>query len=64
MCLTTQALALFLSLLPADRIETGDHGVTINADAGPATWTLVADKWCTEAPQDHRDAMFARLSDG
>lgn len=62
MCLTAQALALFLSMLPSDRIESDTHTVTILADVGPAIWVPVADKWCTEAPSDHQDAMFARLN--
>lgn len=60
MCLTPQALALFLSMLPSDRIESDTRAVTVLADIGPAVWTPVGDKWCTQAPADHREVLVAR----
>jgi hypothetical protein len=51
MCLTTEALLIFLNLLPPEIIEAGGDRITIHAEAGDAIWIAQGDKWCTNAPQ-------------
>ncbi|MCO6382730.1 hypothetical protein [Oceanicola sp. 502str15] len=51
MCLTTQALYLFLSMMPADRLDLTEGRVILRADTRPAHWVYNGEKWCTMAPQ-------------
>ena len=51
MCLTTEALLIFLNLLPPEIIEAAGDRITIHAEAGDAVWIAQGDKWCTKAPQ-------------
>ncbi|MGR3495662.1 hypothetical protein [Citreimonas sp.] len=55
MCLTTHALALFLSLLAEDRVATEPGRITVLAEAEDAVWVRsdrhADDRWCTMAPQ-------------
>lgn len=50
MCLSTQALFLFISLLPQDIVEPSASEVMIAADAGNVTWENFDGEWCTVAP--------------
>lgn len=61
MCLTTEALALFLSLFPAEMIEKSPGQIVFHAETRDAIWKANGDKWCTHAPQI--DAAF-RLNGG
>ncbi|MGI3168723.1 hypothetical protein ACRARG_06205 [Pseudooceanicola sp. C21-150M6] len=61
MCLTTEALLLFLSLLPPEIVEHGENRITVRAETRDAIWQIKGEKWCTTAPQI--DAVF-RLKQG
>ncbi len=50
MCLTSGALFLFISLLSPDLVDITSEKVTIDAEAGPVSWDLFDDQWCTVAP--------------
>lgn len=58
MCLSAQALALFLNLLDPAVISTEAGRITIRAEEGSAAWVQRADQWCTMAPQIDRLARF------
>lgn len=58
MCLTTQALLLFLSLLPPDIVEMGKSQVIVRAETRDAIWTAKGDKWCTSAPNLDKTIRF------
>lgn len=50
MCLTTQALMLFIGLLPPEIVTVADAQVTVAATSGEVIWDNFDDKWCTVAP--------------
>ncbi len=52
MCLTTQALLLFLSLLPEERIEMTESRVVIRAETGAVIWQYGGEAWCTDSPHN------------
>ena len=54
MCLSAQALALFLNLLAHDAIVTSPDRIVIRSEVREAHWVPVADLWCTMAPQIDR----------
>ena len=56
MCITAKALALFLSLLPAEIVTTEPERITVAATAGDAVWIETEDLWCTDSPQKGRDS--------
>ncbi len=59
MCLTAEALALFLNLLAPDIITSDIGRITVHATEADAVWVLTdADEWCTMAPQIDRMARF------
>ncbi|NDR55808.1 hypothetical protein [Aliiruegeria sabulilitoris] len=51
MCLTTEALLLFINLLSPQIIEASDQKIVIHAQTRDAVWEARADQWCTKAPQ-------------
>lgn len=50
MCLSTQALFLFISLLPQEIVKPGFDEIAIAASAGDVTWEHFDGEWCTVAP--------------
>jgi hypothetical protein len=58
MCLTTEAIALFLNLLDPEVISMQAGQITIHATERDAVWTQVEEKWCTQAPQLDKLARF------
>lgn len=58
MCLTAEALALFLNLLSPDVITTEAGRIVIHATDRRAVWVQSQDRWCTMAPQIDRMARF------
>ena len=50
MCLSTQALLLFISLLPHEIVEPSSNEVVIAADTGDVEWENFDGEWCTVAP--------------
>ena len=51
MCLTAEALALFLNLLSPEIVSTEPGRVIVHAAEGDVHWIARADAWCTMAPQ-------------
>jgi len=59
MCLTAEALALFLNLIGMDLVIADPGRIVVAAEAGDVHWVLTAeDEWCTMAPQLDRMARF------
>ncbi|MGH1355664.1 MAG: hypothetical protein ACRBBS_11365 [Thalassovita sp.] len=58
MCLTTEAIALFLNLLDPEVISMEAGQITIHASERDAVWVQIEEKWCTQAPMLDRQARF------
>ena len=58
MCLTIDALALFLSLLDPAIISSDVGAITIHATEREAVWVQLGTDWCTTAKLDDRLARF------
>jgi hypothetical protein len=56
MCLSAEALALFLNLVAFDHVTTEPGRIIIHAELRDAHWVAVEDRWCTMAPQFDRIA--------
>ena len=50
MCLSTQALFLFISLLPQEIVKPSGDEVMIAATTGDVIWKNFDGEWCTVAP--------------
>lgn len=50
MCLSTQALLLFVSMLPQEIVYPSSNEIMIAAEAGDVTWESFDGLWCTIAP--------------
>lgn len=50
MCLSAQALALFLNILPYEIISVEPDRITIFAETQTAVWQISNDQWCTSVP--------------
>ena len=63
MCLSAEALAVFLNLIAFDGITMEPGRIIIPAELNEAHWVRVDadDKWCTMAPQLDRIVRFAAL---
>lgn len=61
MCLTAEALALFLNLLSPAIIDSAPGRITLTSTEPHTHWVPVEDKWCTDAPQIDRMARFPDL---
>ncbi|SFC73392.1 hypothetical protein [Tropicimonas isoalkanivorans] len=51
MCLTTEALFLFLSLLPPDIVESSESRIIVRSEVRDAVWEPRDGMWCTRAPK-------------
>lgn len=51
MCLTSEALFLFLSLLSPDIVERSEDRIVVHAEVRDAVWLAREDKWCSAAPR-------------
>ncbi|WP_420556613.1 hypothetical protein [Roseovarius sp.] len=49
MCLSAEALALFLTMIGADVVTSETARITVHATEGDVEWRRVDDKWCTDA---------------
>ena len=58
MCLTAEALALFLNLIGHSIVTTTPAQITVHATEGDVIWRPVRDEWCTTAPAEDRRARF------
>ncbi len=56
MCITIEALALFLNMLSPEIVETQPGRVLVHADAGTAVWEERGALWCTDAPDKTANA--------
>jgi hypothetical protein len=62
MCLTTEALAVFLNLIIASSGMTmSEDRIIVHATDRDAHWVLTDGEWCTLAPQIDRIERFAAL---
>ena len=59
MCLTTQALMLFLNIIGPDMITTEPDRVIVHATEADVHWVRAEDQWCTMGPQLDRQARFS-----
>ncbi|MBR9838323.1 MAG: hypothetical protein GYB50_10595 [Rhodobacteraceae bacterium] len=60
MCLTAQALFLFLSVLPEDIVDVSPKRVVVHAEVRDAVWLPRDDQWCTDAPRRDADIRLQR----
>ncbi len=60
MCMSVEALALFLNLIAAN-ITTEPGRIIVHATERDAHWVMVGDEWCTMAPQIDSMERFATL---
>lgn len=58
MCLTAEALAVFLNIIGLQHVSTEPGRIIVHAESADVHWVLDADEWCTMAPQLDR---LARL---
>ncbi|MBB95875.1 MAG: hypothetical protein CML68_14940 [Rhodobacteraceae bacterium] len=61
MCLTTEALVLFLNIIGANIVTTEPGRIIVHAEAADVHWVARADtddRWCTMGPQIDRLARF------
>ncbi|WP_160321418.1 hypothetical protein [Roseovarius atlanticus] len=49
MCLTSEAFALFLTMIGPEAVTSEEAKVTIHATDGDVEWHIVEDRWCTDA---------------
>ncbi|SHG91627.1 hypothetical protein [Marivita hallyeonensis] len=61
MCLTAEALALFLNMIAVPEISMEPGRIVVHAETRDAHWVAVEDEWCTMAPQIDRMDRFASL---
>ena len=61
MCLTAEALALFLNMITGPDITMEPGRIIVHAQTRDAHWVSVEDEWCTMAPQIDRMIRFASL---
>ncbi len=57
MCLSTQAILLFISMLPPEILTQEPNRITIAADTGAVEWNYLTDNWCTVAPLQARSVQ-------
>ena len=62
MCLSTQALVLFLNVIGSDLVTSDPGRIIVAAESGAVHWVLTSDdEWCTMAPQLDRLARFSPI---
>ncbi|SPF77900.1 hypothetical protein [Pseudoprimorskyibacter insulae] len=62
MCISTEALALFLNMILHTPMTSEPGRITIHAEARNAYWVAVGDRWCTMAPQIDRMARLEEVA--
>ncbi|WP_147126640.1 hypothetical protein [Shimia ponticola] len=62
MCISSAALAAFLTLVGVDHVELGDDRVVVKATTRDAHWVADGDLWCTMAPQIDRMARVTQAA--
>ena len=48
MCLSLEALVVFLNLLNPAMVSTSDDAILVHATEGTVRWVSVQGQWCTE----------------
>ncbi|MEE4120677.1 MAG: hypothetical protein V2I65_16880 [Paracoccaceae bacterium] len=48
MCLSAEALALFLNLLAPEAVTRAPGVITVHAEAGDVEWVANGARWCTD----------------
>jgi hypothetical protein len=61
MCISAEALALFLNMIAGAPVTMEPGRIMIHAETRTAHWVAVEDEWCTMAPQIDRLERFAAL---
>jgi len=60
MCLSSAALAAFLSILGPEHVTLGDGTVTVHAEQRDAVWRARGEQWCTDAPRQPLKAKYRK----
>lgn len=50
MCLTTEAMFLFVTLISPDIVKPDAARILIEAEVGPVEWVHYEGLWCTDGP--------------
>lgn len=58
MCLSLDALIVFLNLVGPDIVSTEPGRFIVHAESGNTHWVETTDEWCTMGPQLERMARF------
>lgn len=61
MCISAEALALFLNIIGVDLVSTEPGRVIVHATEGDVAYVAHEGKWCTMGPQLDRRARFDAL---
>ena len=51
MCLTKEALLVFLGMLSPDLIDVGEDRIVVRAETRNVIWTVKGEDWCTPGPK-------------
>lgn len=62
MCISAEALALFLNMIAAP-MSSEPGRIIVHAEEMDTHWVETGNAWCTMAPQLQARAMFAALDD-
>ena len=54
MCLSLEALVLFLNLIGSDIVSTAGEAITVHATEGDVVWTASGEVWCADAGSQPR----------
>ena len=58
MCMTLEALIVFINLIGPELVESNPGEFIIHASQGDVTWVEAGTEWCTMGPQLDRMARF------
>jgi len=62
MCLTSAALAAFLTIIGPSHVTLGDDVIIVHATDADAVWTATDGIWCTSAPRQPLKAKNRKKS--
>ena len=57
MCLTTQAMYLFVSILSPDVVSPSASQILIQAQTGSVVWENYGDLWCIDGPPSEQQQL-------
>ncbi len=58
MCLTAEALGLFLSIITLENVSIEEHQITVHTPEKDVYWMHRDQMWCTEAAQTGKLAVI------